>query len=56
MNKKVLIISSSPQKGGSSDILCDAFAEGAKAAGNEKGTVNGGKFIAEAKALGKSVQ
>ena len=33
--KKVLIISSSPRKGGNSDILCDAFAEGAKAAGNK---------------------
>jgi len=32
MNKKVLIISSSPRKGGNSDILCDAFAE-AKALG-----------------------
>ena len=35
MSKKVLVISSSPRKGGNSDILCDAFAEGAKAAGNE---------------------
>ena len=35
MSKKVLIISSSPRKGGNSDILCDAFADGAKAAGNE---------------------
>ena len=35
MSKKVLIISSSPRKGGNSDILCDVFAEGAKAAGNE---------------------
>ena len=35
MSKKVLIISSSPRKGGNSDILCDAFAEGAKEAGNE---------------------
>jgi multimeric flavodoxin WrbA len=32
MSKKVLIISSSPHKGGNPDIL---FAEGAKAAGNE---------------------
>ena len=56
MSKKVLIISSSPRKGGNSDILCDAFAEGAKAAGNEKGTVNGTKFIAEAKALGKRIK
>ena len=35
MSKKVLIISSTPRKGGNSDILCDAFAEGAKEAGNE---------------------
>ena len=35
MNKKVLIISSTPRKGGNSDKLCDAFAEGAKAAGNK---------------------
>ena len=33
--KKVLILSSSPRKGGNSDLLCDAFAKGAKAAGNE---------------------
>ena len=30
MSKKVLIISSTPRKGGNSDKLCDAFAEGAK--------------------------
>ena len=35
MSKKVLIIASSPRKGGNSDILCDAFAEGAKESGNE---------------------
>ena len=35
MGKNVLIISSSPRKGGNSDILCDAFAEGAKETGNE---------------------
>lgn len=34
MSKKVLILSSSPRKGGNSDILCDKFAEGANAAGN----------------------
>ena len=33
--KKVLILSGSPRKGGNSDILCDEFAKGAKAAGNE---------------------
>ncbi len=35
MSKKVLIISSSPRKGGNSDILCDAFAEGAREAGHK---------------------
>ncbi len=29
MNKKILIISSSPRKGGNSDILCDEFLKGA---------------------------
>ena len=33
--KKVLILSSSPRKGGNSDILCDEFARGAMEAGNE---------------------
>lgn len=28
MSKKVLIISSSPRKGGNSDTLCDKFMEG----------------------------
>jgi len=32
--KKVLIISSTPRKGGNSDILCDEFAAGAAEAGN----------------------
>lgn len=34
MNKKVLIISGSPRKGGNSDLLCDRFMEGAKESGN----------------------
>lgn len=34
MSKKVLIISSSPRKGGNSDILCDRFAVGAKESGH----------------------
>ena len=33
--KKVLIISSSPRKGGNSDLLCDEFARGAAEAGHE---------------------
>lgn len=32
--KNVLIISSTPRKGGNSDVLCDEFAKGAKEAGN----------------------
>ena len=34
MSKKVLVISSSPRKGGNSDILCDEFIKGAKESGN----------------------
>ena len=32
--KNVLILSSSPRKGGNTDLLCDEFAKGAKEAGN----------------------
>ena len=35
MNKKVLILSSSPRRGGNSDTLCDKFAKGANEAGNQ---------------------
>ncbi len=34
MNKKVLVLSSSPRKGGNSDVLCDRFIQGAQDAGN----------------------
>ncbi|WP_147566749.1 flavodoxin family protein [Clostridium tyrobutyricum] len=34
MSKNVLVISSSPRKGGNSDILCDQFILGAEEAGN----------------------
>lgn len=34
MSKNVLILSASPRKGGNSDLLCDAFAQGAKEAGH----------------------
>lgn len=34
MNKKVLILSGSPRKGGNSDLLCDEFMRGAKESGN----------------------
>lgn len=35
MSKKVLILSSSPRKGGNSDVLCDVFLKGASESGNE---------------------
>lgn len=35
MSKNVLIISSSPRKGGNSDTLCEQFSKGAKEAGNQ---------------------
>ena len=35
MSKKILVISSSPRKGGNSDILCDKFIEGANEAGHK---------------------
>ena len=34
MSKKVLMISTSPRKGGNSDVLADEFARGAREAGN----------------------
>jgi len=34
MNKKVLVISSSPRKGGNSETLCDQFASGARERGH----------------------
>ena len=35
MNKKVLIISTSPRKGGNSDTLAEEFAKGARESGHE---------------------
>ena len=35
MGKKVLILSSSPRRGGNSDMLCDQFILGAQEAGNQ---------------------
>lgn len=35
MTKKVLILSSSPRRGGNSDTLCDEFMKGAQSAGNQ---------------------
>lgn len=34
MSKKVLVLSSSPRRGGNSDVLCDEFVKGAIEAGN----------------------
>ena len=39
MGKKVLILSSSPRKGGNSETLAAAFAKGAQEAGNQVETV-----------------
>ncbi len=39
MDKKVLILSSSPRKGGNSETLAAAFAKGAQEAGNQVETV-----------------
>jgi multimeric flavodoxin WrbA len=35
VGKTVLILSSSPRRGGNSDLLCDQFMLGAKEAGNQ---------------------
>lgn len=35
MSKNVLVISSSPRRGGNSDVLCDQFCAGAQAAGHQ---------------------
>lgn len=39
MNKKVLVLSSSPRRGGNSDILCDQFVSGAQEAGLQAGKI-----------------
>ena len=45
--KKVLILSSSPRKGGNSDLLCDAFA---------KGAIKETKFLEKAYTMGLKVK
>jgi len=35
MNKKVIVISASPRRGGNSDYLCDRFIQGAQEAGHQ---------------------
>lgn len=34
MNKNVVVLSSSPRRGGNSDLLCDQFEKGAREAGH----------------------
>ena len=34
MNKKVLVLSSSPRRGGNSDLLCDQFINGTRETGH----------------------
>ncbi len=51
--KKVFIISSSPRRGGNSDLLCDQFARGAREAGHEVSKVSlSGKTIGFCRACG----
>ena len=40
MSKKVLVISTSPRKGGNSDALADEFAKGALSAGHDAEKIN----------------
>lgn len=40
MKKKVLLIASSPRKGGNSDLLCDQFVSGAREAGHQVEKIN----------------
>lgn len=40
MKKNILIISTSPRRGGNSDALAEAFAKGAKEAGNQVEKIN----------------
>lgn len=40
MNKKILILSTSPRKAGNSDLLCDEFAKGAEEAGHSTEKIN----------------
>lgn len=43
MSKKILIVTGSPRVGGNSDILAEAFAQGAKEAGHEVTTFAAGR-------------
>lgn len=35
MRKKILVLSTSPRKGGNSDLLCDQFTSGTREAGHQ---------------------
>lgn len=39
MNKRILVLSSSPRKGGNSDLLCGQFVLGATEAGHNVGKI-----------------
>ena len=45
--KNVLILSSSPRKGGNTDLLCDEFA---------KGAIKGTKYLAQTHKFGLKVK
>ncbi len=51
--KKILIVSSSPRRGGNSDLLCDQFARGAREMGHEVTKISlSGKTIGFCRACG----
>lgn len=47
MSKNILILSSSPRRGGNSDLLCDAFLRGAQESGNRVEKI----FLADKKSI-----
>lgn len=64
MPKNIVIINGSPRKDGNTEILVDAFIEGAESSGNivtqsgvmKKGELKGKSSLVEARNLGKSIQ
>ena len=45
MNKRVLVLSSSPRMSGTSDLLCDQFVEGAQKGSNQASLRVGNKGL-----------